>query len=153
MSEKVELHNAISDADIEKTMFEQYKIYVELTDRISQRRIATNNFYIAANVALLTIASWFKENFGLYVFLISGIGIIMALLWFFSIRSHRQLNKGKFEVIHEIERKLPLNLFAYEWSALKEGKSFNTYWSFSHVEKYIPIIFGILYLALALWKY
>lgn len=40
------LFNNIETADYKKNMFEQYKLYVELTDRISQRRTSANFFYI-----------------------------------------------------------------------------------------------------------
>jgi hypothetical protein len=137
----------------EKYLFEQYKLYVEMTDRISQRRATSNTFYITANAALVTVASWFKDDFGKYIYLVSGIGIIMALFWFFSIRSYKQLNTGKFAVIREIERRLPLNLYSYEWDKLGKGKSYKTYWPLSHIEGLVPFIFIALYVALSLFAY
>ena len=137
--------------DYSKQLFEQYKLYVELTDRISQRRLNANSFFITANATLLTIASWFKDNFGCYMYLISAIGIILALFWFFCIRSYGQLNTGRFKVIHEIERQLPLNLFSYEWEMLKKGKAFKTYWPLSHIERVVPLLFIALYIALSLF--
>jgi hypothetical protein len=149
------LFNEKSDDDNEydKRLFEQYKLYVELTDRISQRRSIANSFYVTANAALLTIASWYKDDFGSYIFLISAIGVVLALFWYFSIRSYSQLNSGRFKLIHEIESKLPLNIFAYEWEQLENGKSFKTYWPLSHVEKVVPMIFIVLYIALSLLFY
>ena len=70
------------DAD-EKYLFEQYKLYVEITDRISQRRATSNIFYVTANTALITVVSWFKDDFVKYIYHISGIGIIMTLFWFY----------------------------------------------------------------------
>jgi hypothetical protein len=136
--------------DYERRLFEQYKLYVELTDRISQRRSIANNFFITANAALLTIASWFKDDFGYNIYLVSAIGTILALFWFFVIRSYSQLNSGKFKLIHEIERQLPLNLFSYEWEILGSGKSYKVYWPLSHVERVVPILFFFLYVALSL---
>ena len=77
----------------------------------------------------------------------------MAVFWFFSIRSYKQLNTGKFKVIHEIESKLPMRLFAFEWEILDKGKSFKTYWPLSHVEMKVPFIFIALYVALSLFVY
>ena len=131
-------------------LFEQYKMYVELTDRISQRRSIANSFYITANATLLTIASWFKDDFGCYIYLVSAIGIVLALFWYFGIRSYGQLNSGRFKLIHEIERQLPLNLFAYEWELLGKGKSHKTYWPLSHVERIVPFLFIALYFVLGL---
>jgi len=137
-------------SEYEKRLFEQYKLYVELTDRISQRRSIGNSFFITANAALITIASWFKEDFGYYIYLVSAIGIILSLFWYFGIKSYSQLNSGRFKLIHEIESKLPINLFAYEWELLGKGKSRKIYWPLSHVERIVPILFIVLYVALCL---
>lgn len=139
------------DSEYDKRLFEQYKMYVELTDRISQRRSIANSFFLAANAALITIASWFQDDLGSHMYLISAIGITLALFWFFCIRSYGQLNSGRFKLIHEIERRLPLNLFAYEWTILGEGKSFRKYWPLSHVERIVPWLFVVLYIALSMF--
>ena len=152
MSNSDSLFNEAPDGDYEKTLFEQYKMYVELADRVSQRRMASNSFYLTANAALVTVASWFKDDFGAYIYMISIIGISIALFWFFSIRSYGQLNSGKFKVIHEIESRMPLNLFAYEWSMLVKGKSFKTYWPLSHVERVVPFVFVVLYIMLSIFE-
>jgi len=139
------------DTEYDKRLFEQYRLYVELADRVSQRRSLANSFFITANVALLTVASWFQEDFGTYMYFISSIGIILSLFWFFGIRSYGQLNSGKFKLIHEIERQLPLNLFSYEWELLGKGKSLRKYFPLSHVERVVPWLFIILYIALSLF--
>lgn len=133
-------------------LFDQYRLYVEMADRISQRRTTANTFFLTANAALLTVASGFKNDFGKYMYLVSAVGIIVSLFWFFCIRSYKQLNSGKFKVIHEIEKKLPLQLFDYEWEILGRGKSFKKYWPLSHVECAVPFIFFALYVALSLFK-
>jgi hypothetical protein len=133
-------------------LFDQYKLYVEMTDRISQRRTTANTFFVTANAALLTVASWFKDDFGKYMYLISVVGIIISLFWFFCIRSYKQLNSGKFKVIHEIEKALPLRLFEYEWEVLGKGKSFKKYWPLSHVECTVPFIFIGLYAVLSIFN-
>ena len=133
-------------------LFDQYKLYIEMADRISQRRTTANTFFLTANAALLTVASGFKDDFGKYMYLVSVVGIIVSLFWFFCIRSYKQLNSGKFKVIHEIEKKLPLHLFDYEWEVLGRGKSFKKYWPLSHVECTVPFTFIALYVALSLFK-
>ena len=143
--------NKDSNGDYNKQFFDQYKMYIDLMDKISQRRATANSFFITANAALLTVASWYKDDFGNYMYLISSVGIVMSLFWFFTIRSYGQLNSGKFKVIHEIEKKLPLNLFEYEWEILGNGKSYKKYWPLSHIERIVPFIFIGLYIALGLF--
>mgnify|MGYP001756840187 FL=1 len=66
------------------------------------------------------------------------------------MKSYRQLNSGKFKVVHEIEDMLPLAPYAAEWVALGEGKDENLYLPLTHVENWVPVTFGLLYLLLAL---
>jgi len=70
-------------------------------------------------------------------------------VWFL-LRSYKQLNTGKFKVIHEIEKKLPLALYDFEWKILDEGKNRNTYFPFSHIEMIIPWVFGAVYAVLGM---
>lgn len=39
-------------------LFDQYKLYVEMTDRISQRRVLSNTFFLTANTGLLSVMSF-----------------------------------------------------------------------------------------------
>ena len=64
------------------------------------------------------------------------------------MRSYKDLNTGKFKIIHEIENKLPLALFDAEWTALGRGKNSKLYLPFTHIEIWIPRIFVILYVVL-----
>ena len=137
--------------DNHRYLFEQYKLFVDLADKISQRRATNNNFFISVNAALLTIAAWIKDSFGNYMYLISFIGIVISLFWFLSIRSYKQLNTGKFKVIHELEKLLPAQMFSYEWEILGKGKRLNNYYPISHIEMVIPFIFILLYIALSLF--
>lgn len=36
-------------------LFEQYKLYVEMADRVSERRATANNFFLTANTLLVSI--------------------------------------------------------------------------------------------------
>jgi hypothetical protein len=151
-SQNFPLFNSLDENEnYEKQLFEQYRLYVELADRTSQRRANANSFFITSNAALLTVASWFKDDFGNYMYLVSFIGIILSLYWYLCIRSYSQLNSGKFKVIHQIENRLPMNLFSYEWDLLGRGRAKKIYWPFSHIERKIPFLFIVLYISLSLF--
>lgn len=139
--------------DYKGHLFEQYKLYVESVEKTSDRRQHTNNYFITINTALISLiglsfqikifenVSWIKS-------LLAGVGIIICIVFWFLIKSYKQLNAGKFKVIHEIEKNLPLALYKYEWEVLGEGKDKNLYYPFSHVESLIPWVFGLIYLLL-----
>ncbi len=92
-------------------ILEQYKTYVEMADRISARRALTNTFFLTLNTAVFTLIGVFLQNqqqaaTGLLVLpLIALLGECGA--WFYLLRSYRQLNTAKYQVIGQLEERLP----------------------------------------------
>lgn len=134
-------------------LFSQYQLYVESVEKISDRRQNANNYFITINTVLISFLgilfqAKLLENIPWVKSLISVVGIIICGIFWFLLRSYKQLNTGKFKVIHEIEQKLPLSLYDYEWKILKEGKDSKVYFPFSHIEMIIPWIFGAVYVIL-----
>jgi hypothetical protein len=133
--------------------FDQYKIYVESAEKISDRRQNANNFFLTINTVLISIFGLsFQiktlENIGWVKILLALLGLIICIIFWFLLRAYKQLNSGKFKVIHEIEQALPLSIYDYEWKILGEGKNKKIYYPFSHIELFIPWIFGLIYLIL-----
>ncbi len=62
--------------------------------------------------------------------------------------SYRQLSKGRFEIVHTMERKLPMTVYTSEWKALGEDKDPKRYKSLTKVESYVPLIFVVLYVCI-----
>lgn len=141
----------MTDSEI---LLEQYKLYVEMADRISARRGQTNNFYISILSGILALLSITLDNQLLVpyqtpvIFSISLLGISLNILWNINIRSYRQLNSGKFEVIHEMEKQLPFACFDREWELLGRGKVGKKYLQLTVIEKYVPFFLCIPYLFL-----
>ncbi len=135
--------------------FEQYKIYIESADKISERRQKANNFFITINTFIITILwflfklEWLKE-LGYIKELVLILWFLISIIFWFLIRSYKQLNTWKFSVIHKIEEKLPLSLYSYERKILWEWKDYTKYYSFSHIELLLPIIFWIWYIIILL---
>src|ERR1700675_4010304 len=88
-------------------LLEQYKLYVEMADRVSQRRQTTNSYFLSINTGLLAFVGYIttKETSS-YLWLIGLSGIVLSLLWFYIVTSYRDLNTAKFKIIHEIEKRL-----------------------------------------------
>ena len=143
-------------ADYNTHLFDQYKIFVESVEKTSDRRQQANNYFITINTALISLIGL---SFQLKIFdtsewiesLLAILGIIICTIFWFLIRSYKQLNTGKFKVIHEIEKRLPLALYDYEWDVLGEGKDKAKYYPFSHIELWIPFVFGLLYGVLGIY--
>ncbi|MFM7527417.1 MAG: hypothetical protein ACKO63_02795 [Nodosilinea sp.] len=66
------------------------------------------------------------------------------------MRNYRLLNRGKYAVILDLETLLPAAPYAAEWKALGEGKDPRRYLPLTHVENWVPRLFGLLYLLLLL---
>ena len=74
------------------------------------------------------------------------------------IKSYRDLNTAKFEIINDAEKRLPLKIFYDEWQLLKRERPENWlpenwrawlrwYIEFTIVEMIVPLVFALLYLA------
>lgn len=132
-------------------LLEQYKIYVNATEKISDRRQKTNEFFLGLNTALVTLLGFIftKTNQSEMVYVLSlasFAGGTVCYLWYRIIRSYKGLNSGKFKIIHAIEERLPLALYDTEWEVVGRGKNKKIYWPFSHIELIVPQIFMIIYL-------
>lgn len=133
-------------------VMDQYKLYVEMADRVSARRSLANTFFLTLNTAVFTLLGVFwKDPPKASAWL--GVGPFVALLlqclvWFWIIRSYRQLSAGKWAVVGALERRLPASpWWSAEWKALGEGKDPTRYWPLTHVEQWVPFLFAAAYIA------
>ena len=62
------------------------------------------------------------KNFHPFYGLISIAGMLICYSWYRLIRSYKDLNSGKFKVVHEIVKLLPISPFDDEWEILGRGK-------------------------------
>jgi hypothetical protein len=141
-----------ADEGTDTALLEQYKIYVEMADRISARRGLTNSFFLTLNTAIFAGvgAAWAgRDAFSAWLLLFPLIALVVQCgAWFFLIRSYRQLNSAKYIVIGVLEERLPASPYwSGEWRALGEGKDKAKYWPMTHLEQWVPVIFAAIYLA------
>lgn len=133
-------------------LLDQYKLYVEMADKISERRANANSFFLTVITALISIVgivSGFGTQaigvFSFWITIVSIVGLILCYSWYRILESYRQLNSGKFKVIHEVEKKLPLALYHGEWIMLGQGSDPKLYHPLTYVEKWVPTLFAMLF--------
>jgi hypothetical protein len=131
--------------------FEQYKLYVEMADRISERRDKANSLFLTLNSGVVTALGflWDKHltlNTKWYVLLPLVVSLGFCWFWFRLVKSYRQLNGVKYELVGEMEKKLPIRIWSTEWLVLGEGKDPEKYHPFSHIEQNLPKAFAVLYM-------
>jgi hypothetical protein len=133
-------------------LLEQYKMYVEMADRISLRRGLTNTFFLTLNTAIFTaVAVFWKDRPDAEArWLVFPLLVVLGqcFAWFYLVRSYRQLNTAKYQVIGVLEERLPASPYwRAEWLALGEGKDPKRFWPLTHIEQWIPVLFAVLYVA------
>lgn len=129
-----------------------YATAVEMADRVSARRGQANQFYLSIETVLLGVPAFFGSatptGGGASAFpttVLAAVGVIVSATWWLQLRSYRQLNRAKFEVILAIERKhFSTHPFGDEWNSLKEDSLpgwRGRYAELSTVERVVPIVF------------
>jgi hypothetical protein len=126
---------------------ELYKLAVEMADRVSARRATANAFFLTVNTALLAFVSSGLDDM---LWLVALAGTALSGAWWVLLRSYRNLNAAKFDVITEMEKNLEAQIFDDEWKRLKEKRQEGwrgRYAEFGVVERFVPLIFALLYAA------
>ena len=135
---------------------ELYKLMIESSESLIQRRQKANAFFITAIGSLLAVAGLLikigtidGDSFKiLYVF--SAVGLLLCNSWRNLIENYGKLNKAKFDVILRLEKELGAQIYSAEWISLGKGKRPRKYKSFTSTEKSVPIYFIALIVLLTL---
>ena len=107
-----------------------------------------NSLVLAATGSLLRDGTLTDlESFALIC--MSSGACVLCFAWRRLISSFRQLSKGKFDVIHALEQRLPARVFTAEWAALGHGKDPKRYRPFTGIEAKTPLVFGGLHVLIA----
>lgn len=127
-------------------LLDQYRLYVEMADRISQRRATANTYFLSVNSAILAFVGYLTskettEN----LWMLAIAGITLCWLWKALITSYRNLNTAKFKIVHAIEKRLPISPYECEWIYMGEGKDPQLYRPISHIEGGVPWVFIALH--------
>jgi len=127
-------------------LVDQYKLYVEMADRISSRRASANSYFLSVNSAILAFVGYLSvKETGEYMWMLALGGIALSVLWEALITSYRNLNTAKFAVIHKIEKRLPISPYEAEWDAMDRGTNPKLYRPISHIEQGVPYVFMVLH--------
>jgi hypothetical protein len=132
-------------------LIEQYKLYVEMVDRLSARRVLVNNSFITLNGAGAIAFAAAPTSFGggpavFFQAAITLACILLSVLWRETIVYYRHLSDAKFQVIHEMEELLPARPYTVEheyFIGKRKAKLTPFTRGLSDMEIYIPIIAAI----------
>lgn len=158
-----------------KHSFDEFKLYYDSTEKVTDRRLDTNRWNysicIAILIAIATITNWSLTNTKLlWVGLAADVllcvmAILFCTLWIGQIRDFKNLNNAKFTVLNEMAPKVEFDAtnpgaivsfcpFDKEWAKLKElsalqevGRSNLIALKSSNIEYFIPKAFAALFFA------
>ena len=124
-------------------LLEQWKTAVEMSNSLSDRRTNSNNIFTTINTILIAILTFKIDQKNV---LFAVVGIIICISWIFSLVNYKKLSSAKFNIINKLEKKLPVNLFDYEWELVGRGQDKKKYKKMSKIEMFIPYVFIFIYL-------
>jgi len=133
-----------------KYFFEQYKLAVEMADRISARREGANKIFLSINSIIFAFLATQSVFSGMRIF-ISFLGILLSFVWAGIIKNYRSLNSAKYAVINEMEEMLPWRVYKDEWDKLKQGNDKKVYAKLTVIEGKLPWLFLVFYIFLLIY--
>lgn len=119
----------------------QWQTCVEMANAVSQRRDATNNLFVTLHLAVIGVITAVSSFSAFEVSVICLLGMVFCVTWICIINNFRILNTQKFQVITEMEKKLPIQPMTIEWEGIKKTR----YKLGSCLELVLPIAFEFAY--------
>ncbi|MBQ7682419.1 MAG: hypothetical protein IJT31_09470 [Oscillibacter sp.] len=144
----------LSKNDDTKTFFSQYKLYVEMLEASTKRRMDTNALFISINTVMVTIISLFGKENELALIVVGIVGIFFSWVWLEILINYNNINALKWDVVYDMEQFLPYKPFYAEYydkklkhdtEVWREGnyrsEDKRPYKAVSRLEKRLPLIF------------
>lgn len=136
---------------------QQYITFVQWTEQLVDRRAEANRFFSGINTALfgaagvLLFGKEFSANGREFLLLVFPVaGFFLSAIWLSVLHSHRAILSHKFQAIHEMEKRLPLDPYTREFRGWKlDAKPSQT--GSAGFERRIPLVFQTLHFGLLIY--
>jgi hypothetical protein len=156
-----------------KLSFDEFKLYYESTEKVTDRRLSANtwNYSICVGilVSIAAIVKWSTGSPSFFyagltaVFLLSIMAIPFCSLWLGQISDFKYLNNAKFQVLNEMAPRIEFDIdhpeqitsfcpFEKEWSQIEQVKAAVEIrqrkiiaLKSSNIEYFIPSAFRVLF--------
>ena len=142
-------------------LLEIYKLHVQQTNNMSNRRAAASRFYQLALSGLFIVFFTFVQHKGQILpkelsdnltigFLMCGFGyagLHLSWIWFISIDVYLDAISRKYDVLKKLETQLEFQFLTEEWELLDEKRKKQSYRKLATREVFLPyFFFGIFFL-------
>lgn len=98
----------------------EYKLFMEGTARLSERRQSVTNTYITVNGALASLITFLAKDSGLndlglvlFMLPLLALGIIICQYWQRLLLKYRLLVGFRFQTLREMEKRIPSSIRIY----------------------------------------
>lgn len=125
-----------------------YLYYAGQTEALINRRGANSRYFLTVNAGISSVTGALLELEPGGTFWLAALpiaGIIVCAVWWLLTRSYRILTKARFDVITEMEARLPVAPYTDEWQMIKKGPAYSEYKSIARQEAIVPLVFVGLY--------
>ncbi|MCE3230282.1 MAG: hypothetical protein K0R52_210 [Alphaproteobacteria bacterium] len=143
-----------------KLAFEQYKLLVDSIDKINDTRESSNNFWIGANSACVSILAYLRDTqsiqYGHKPFLLVAliiIGVIFTVSWMSYLRKIKQSIELRSEYLVGLEKNFPVPVFGRIFASPSESQSQTVLAALTRREMLVPCIFFVSYLIFGVLLY
>jgi hypothetical protein len=135
--------------------FAEYKLFVESTQHLSERRQAATQTYLTVNTAIFAILALLVKEAGLkgwYLVWVSLplflVGALACLIWYNIITQYKALICWRYD---HMERAMSgsSHIYVKEWEEFFKAKQEKKKFGFSRLEVWLPRLFLALYLMYA----
>jgi hypothetical protein len=143
-----------------KLAFEQYKLLVDSIDKINDTRESSNNFWIGANSACVSILAYLRDTqniqYGHKPFLMIAlviIGVIFTVSWMSYLRKIKQSIELRSKYLVGLEKSFPVPVFGRIFASPPESSSQTILAALTSREMFVPCIFFASYLIFGVLLY
>ncbi len=134
--------------------FNEYKLFSERVQRLSERRQTASQTYLTVNTAIFGVLAflvkdagfhgWGLVAFSLPLFL---VGVLACLIWLKIIADFKEIVGWHYEQLRKMEQALPESdkIYSNEWEQFFKPREGKERFGFSRLESWLPRLFLGLY--------
>lgn len=134
--------------------FEEYKFFIEHTQRLSERRQVATQTFLAVNTAIFTVLAFLIkdikfEGWGLVLVSLPLflVGMLVCLIWRRILEQFKILIKWRYEQLRDMEQATADShqIFTKEYARFYQPQHAQEHFGFARLEERLPQLFLLLY--------
>ena len=136
------------------SQFEEYKLFIQYTQQLSERRQAATQTFLTINTAIFSVLAFLVKDGGFAVrqlALFSAplflVGLVICVIWRKILLQYKELGNWRFEQLRIMEQAMPdsSQVFTKEWDQYYKPRQGKERFGFSRLETWLPQLCIVLY--------